>query len=67
MKIDFKEISIKATKTWKVDGKKRQETKKFYQTINPWNLNADGTMKTESQILEELDQARTKWLSKSPV
>jgi len=59
----FEEVSVKATKRWKDDtGKMRQQTKKFCQTINPYNKNKDGTCKTRQQITVEITQARDAWL-----
>lgn len=63
MRINFEEVSLKATKRW-IDeaGKKRQKTKKFYQTISPFNKNKDGTVKTRDQILEEVTKERNMWM-----
>lgn len=59
----FEEVSITAVKRWKDEtGKKRQETRKFYQTLNPYNKNADGTPKSCEQILTELKAERDAWL-----
>lgn len=59
----FKEISIKGKKSWiDENGKRRQKTKKFFQTINPFNRNDDGTVKTEKQILSELVKMRNEWM-----
>lgn len=60
----FTEISIKGKKSW-IDesGKRRQKTKKFSQTINPFNRNDDGTVKTEKQIMSELVKMRNDWMS----
>ena len=42
----FEKVAIRATKYWKDStGKRRQKTKEFYQTINPYNTNPDGIMK----------------------
>ena len=56
MKMKFREISTKRTVKFKdKNGKTRQVTKKFYQTINPWN------QKSESQILEEITKEADDW------
>ena len=63
VEVYYKEISLKARKYWKDEnGKRHQKTKTFSQTINPFNKNTDGTIKTESEIYEELDKQRTGWL-----
>lgn len=66
MRIDrhFEEVSITATQRW-LDpdtGKKRQLTKKFFQTISPYNTNADGAEKTRGEIYNELLVQRSAWL-----
>jgi predicted HNH restriction endonuclease len=59
----FNEISVRATKKWVDDnGKKHQQTKKFYQTINPWNLNKDGLPKSRFEIEKEIREERDKWM-----
>jgi hypothetical protein len=63
MTIFFKEISIKGVKIWKdSNGKRRQKTKTFSQTINPYNVDADGYAKSGEQIYKELMAKRQKWL-----
>ena len=62
MRYQFQKIELKAKRVWREGGKKRQETKVFMQTINPFNKNADGTVKTGVQILEELHVERRAWL-----
>lgn len=62
MRINFEEVSIKATKKWVDNGKKRQETKTFSQTINPFNKDKDGTVKTRAQIMSEISLERKLWL-----
>lgn len=52
--MEFWPIKCKATRKWVEDGKKRQETKTFEQTLNPYNKNPNGTVKTEEEILEEV-------------
>lgn len=65
MWIKFDVVEVKATRTWVEDGKKRQKTKKFQQTLNPFNKNADGIPKTRQEILVELNAERDKWMKKS--
>lgn len=63
MRVTFNEVAIKATKRWKEDGKVRTKTRKFYQTLNPFNQNADGTVKTRDQIMAEITAERDAWLA----
>ncbi|MDQ0082874.1 hypothetical protein J2W35_003233 [Variovorax boronicumulans] len=63
-RIRFQEVAIKATHRWvDADGKKRQETRKFWQTISPFNKRPDGTLKTEADIEREITAQRDAWLA----
>jgi hypothetical protein len=48
VRVTFEQVTLRATKRWTENGKKRQQTKVFMQTINPFNRNADGAVKTRS-------------------
>ena len=63
MRITFTEVSLRATKRWTENGKRRAKTQKFYQTINPFNKNAAGEMKTKDEILAEITAQRDAWLA----
>jgi hypothetical protein len=64
MKVHFNWVGVKATKRFKDEnGKSRQITKHFRQTLNPFNKNADGTMKTRDQIMAEEIANRNAWLN----
>lgn len=63
-RIICREIAVKATRRWvDADGKKRQETRKFWQTINPFNSKPDGSLKTEADIRAEINTERDAWLA----
>ena len=63
-RINFQEVNVKAIRRWKDEsGKKRQETKTFYQTISPFNKGPDGEPKTRDQIMAEITKERDEWLS----
>lgn len=66
MKLNFNEVSVTGTKKWTENGKRRTKTKKFYQTINPFNKNRDGSVKTRSDILVEIMAERKAWLESEP-
>lgn len=60
--VKFKEVSIKRRRTILKDGKRRQETKKFWQTISPFNTSeATGYPKTEQEIMRELEREANAW------
>lgn len=63
MRIDFEQIKISATKRWTENGKRRQKTKHFMQTINPFNKNPDGSVKGRDQIYKEILAERDRWLA----
>ena len=59
--VNFEEVKIKSTFKWMEDGKKRQKTEIFMQTINPFNKNWKGKMKSRKEIMKELIAKRDKW------
>lgn len=61
-RITFQEISLRAVFKWKQNGKSRQRTKKFYQTISPFNTDGHGKPKARDQIMRELIRERDTWL-----
>ena len=61
---DFEKVQVKGKRVWKdEDGKRRQETKVFYQTINPFNINKSGIVKSREEILQEITEQRDKWVA----
>lgn len=61
--VTFDEISIRRTRTY-VDpstGKRKQQSRKFWQTANPFNRNADGSVKSREEIMRELRRAANRW------
>lgn len=66
-RVYFEEVAVTGYRTFKdpVTGKKRQRTKKFWATINPFNKNEDGTMKTREQLYAKVTAERDAWLALS--
>ncbi len=64
MQVTFSKVSVKGTKRWKdpSTGKDRTQTREFFQTINPFNKNADGAVKSNEEILAEVQAERDEWL-----
>jgi hypothetical protein len=61
--VKFDVIKLKAKRTFTdSSGKKRQLTKTFSQTVNPWNKNKNGTIKDRSQIISELETEIAAWM-----
>ena len=60
---EFDEVSVKHTKRWTDEnGKRRQETRTFFQTLNPYNRLPDGTPKSRQDIMVEITAARDSWI-----
>lgn len=59
----FDEVFIRRTRTYTdpSTGKRRQQSRKFWQTVNPFNCNADGSIKSREDILRELRQDANRW------
>jgi hypothetical protein len=67
MRVTFQEVKIRGVRRWKENGKVRQETQVFMQTINPFNKNAEGFAKTAGEIADELRAERKEWLDRGRV
>lgn len=63
MRVHFEEVWIMAERTV-IDetGKKRKQKKKFYQTLNPFNVRANGAVKSRDFIILELREQASKWI-----
>ncbi|TDR82163.1 hypothetical protein [Paludibacterium purpuratum] len=63
MRQTFVKVTLTATRTWKdpATGKRRSQTKTFFQTLNPFNRNADGQPKTRDEIYVELRAESEAW------
>jgi hypothetical protein len=59
----FREIKHQASKNLPCPGcgKKLRRQRTFMQTLNPFNKNADGQVKTELEIVRELNATAAKW------
>jgi len=59
-------LSVVGTKRWKdADGNWRTKTRRFTQSLNPFNA-TKGTGKTREQVLEELRERRDAWMNEAP-
>jgi hypothetical protein len=62
VRINFREVALWAEKSGKCAcGKRRARRQKFYQTLNPYNRNADGQPKSSHEIHEELKVEARAW------
>jgi len=66
--IKFKEIKLTASKSGKCAfcGKQAKRTQHFWQTVNPFNKNTDGSVKTSDEIKKEISKEAELWKD-SPV
>lgn len=59
----FREVKIKGVKKWKgEDGKRHTTTRTFSQTINPFNKNKEGKIKSRDEIMTEITAERDAWI-----
>lgn len=61
----FHEVAIRATKrfTDAATGKRRTRTRKFFQTLNPYNKLPDGRVKGADDIRTEIKAERDAWMA----
>ncbi|GKV89323.1 hypothetical protein [Pectobacterium carotovorum] len=59
----YEEVATVAEKSGKcvVCGKACKRREKFYQTLNPFNKNKDGSVKSYAQILSEIKERAAAW------
>ena len=59
----FQKVPHQASKSvpCTVCGKKVRRQRTFFQTLNPFNKNADGQVKTVPEIVRELDEQAMSW------
>jgi hypothetical protein len=57
----FEAVKYKANVSFVLNGKKVTRHKTFEQTLNPFNTNDDGTVKTYAQIMDELRLKAAAW------
>lgn len=63
--ITFNEVSIQGQKSVKCAGgckRTLKRSRKFWQTLSPFNKNAAGELKTRDQIYDELRAERDAWV-----
>jgi len=61
--VKFEEVGFSASKSGicPVCGKIARRNKHFYQTLNPWNVNANGEPKNAGEIIPELRTQAKAW------
>lgn len=64
-RLQFQQVSIKGVRKFKdpVTGKPRQQTRTFMQTVNPFNRDENGVVKSSVHIMRELEAERKAWLN----
>jgi hypothetical protein len=67
IKINFQELKVYGQKSGKCGcGKRRARSITLYQTLNPFNRNKKGEIKTREEIYEELKVDLESW-KKEPI
>jgi len=63
MRVNFNSKYAYANKTGKcpVCGKRVVRKKTFENTVNPWNKNPDGTVRTPEQVQQCVNEKADKW------
>lgn len=63
MKITFEEVVVRGSRVEvAADGRRRRKTKRFWQTLNPFNIDPlTGAPKTREKIYSELKQEAYRW------
>lgn len=63
----FAEVSLRGYKVGKCKcGKRRVRREKFWGTVNPFNRNEDGTIKTREQVAAKVQAEHDTWM-KEPI
>lgn len=65
MNITFEEVKAYGKRRVTVDGKKKYQQKTFVETINPFNKNPDGTVKSRAEVQESVDRKCDEWQSET--
>lgn len=66
--VTFNEVSLQGTKSVKCAGgcgRTLKRSRKFWQTLSPFNKNTSGTLKTRDEIYEELRAERNAWMGEA--
>lgn len=62
IKYTFDEVKLTGQRRWKDEtGKWKYQKKTFGQTLNPFNVNAEGVPKTRKEIYVELHAEIDRW------
>ena len=61
----FREVSVFADKhgTCQVCGKRAKRSRKFAQTISPFNTNPDGSVRSAREVLDAVQAEAAEWKS----
>lgn len=64
MRVDFKAVRVVATRNMQCErgcGRKTTRQRTFECTINPFNTNADGTVKSEREVRAQAQEKADAW------
>jgi hypothetical protein len=61
MKHTYEELKTRAVWHEFINGRRVRRQKTFTATVNPWNVNEDGTIRTRRQVYESLSEKARAW------
>ncbi len=66
MLVHYEEVYLRSTKSGKcsICNKTAKRSKKFSQTLNPWNIDDKGKVRTRDEIYKELRKDILEWQEK---
>lgn len=62
MRVTFEEVALRAAKSGLCGcGKRRTRQQKFWQTLNPFNINENGESRSRAEIYDDLKLRVAAW------
>jgi hypothetical protein len=65
-RVVFDEVKAVGTRYETIDGKRLRRQKTFYETVNPFNKDADGAIKSRLQVQESVRAKARAWENALP-
>lgn len=61
MKVTFDTVKLTGVRYVIVNGKRKRQQKVFYQTVNPYNRNHDGSVKSRAEVVMSVREEVLNW------
>lgn len=65
-RLTFQQVSATGVRYEIIDGVRRRKQRKFTHTVNPFNRNADGSVKSFAQVKEDVRAEAIAWEIAAP-